>query len=148
MTTWHYAIGRDTHGPVDLTDLQTMAQDGRLRREDLVWNETLPAWTAAGTVSLLFGPSDPPPLPSAGTAGDGNRIVAALCGIFLGALGIHKFVLGFNTPGLIMLGVTVITCGIGGLLMGAIGFIEGVIYLTASDDSFHQRYVVEKREWF
>ncbi len=33
----------------------------------------------------------------------GKKIPAALCGIFLGALGVHKFILGRTTPGIIML---------------------------------------------
>jgi len=150
MSTWHYAIGRDSRGPVSLDDLKTMAIDGRLRREDLVWNETLPAWTTAASVAGLFEPAGPPALPGSPSivTADGNRIAAGLCGILLGAIGVHKFLLGINTAGLIMLCVTVLTCGFGGLVMGAIGFIEGVIYLTMPDDAFYQRYVTEKKEWF
>jgi hypothetical protein len=37
-----------------------------------------------------------------------------------------------------------VTCGIGGL----IGFIEGIIYLTKTDQEFFQIYMVEKKAWF
>ena len=150
MNNWHYAIDRESRGPVLFDALKTMARDGRLRREDLVWNETLATWITAGSVANLFEPQDPPslPLPPVTRAADGTRVVAALCGIFLGFFGVHKFVLGLNTAGLIMLGVTIATCGFGGLLMHSIGFIEGVIYLTASDEMFYQRYIIEKKEWF
>ena len=29
-----------------------------------------------------------------------------------------------------------------------IGIIEGIIYLTKSDEDFHQMYVVEQKGWF
>jgi TM2 domain-containing membrane protein YozV len=78
----------------------------------------------------------------------GNRIAAGICGILLGALGIHKFILGFTTPGIIMLLVTLLTCGWGALAMWPIGLIEGIMYLSKSDEEFYQTYVVEKRGWF
>jgi hypothetical protein len=44
--------------------------------------------------------------------------------------------------------VTILTCGWGGLVMGLIGFIEGIIYLTKSEQQFYQDYVVRRQEWF
>lgn len=73
-----------------------------------------------------------------------NKLVVALLAIFLGGLGIHKFMLGNSTAGIIQIVVTVVTCGLGGI----IGFIEGIIYLMKSDEEFHQIYVVEKKAWF
>ena len=32
----------------------------------------------------------------------GNKIAAGICGILLGSLGIHKFILGYSKEGLIM----------------------------------------------
>lgn len=66
----------------------------------------------------------------------------------MGGLGIHKFYLGYNTAGLIMLLVTVLTCGAGGAVMGIIGLVEGIIYLTKSDDEFDRIYVEGQKEWF
>jgi TM2 domain-containing membrane protein YozV len=78
----------------------------------------------------------------------GKKIAAGVCGILLGALGIHKFILGLTTPGLIMLLVSVLTCGFGAIPMGIIGLVEGIIYLTKSDQEFYQLYAVEKKQWF
>ena len=78
----------------------------------------------------------------------GKRIAAGICGILIGALGIHKFILGLTTPGLIMLLVSILTCGIGAIPMGIIGLVEGIIYLTKSDADFYQTYIVEKKGWF
>lgn len=77
-----------------------------------------------------------------------KKMVAGICGILLGGLGIHKFLLGITTPAIIMLCVTVLTCGIGGFVMGIIGLVEGIIYLTKSDAEFYQTYMVEKKAWF
>ncbi|KEF42538.1 MAG: hypothetical protein ER33_05675 [Cyanobium sp. CACIAM 14] len=77
-----------------------------------------------------------------------RKLAAGLLAIFLGSLGIHKFVLGYSKAGLIMLLVTVLTCGFGGSVMGIIGVIEGVIYLTTSPEDFQARYIDATREWF
>ena len=74
--------------------------------------------------------------------------MAGLCGIFLGALGIHKFILGYKKAGIIMLCITICTCFYGGIVTGLIGFIEGIIYLTKSDAEFNLTYVQNKKEWF
>jgi TM2 domain-containing membrane protein YozV len=81
-------------------------------------------------------------------AGGEKKIAAGVCGILLGALGIHKFILGYTTEGIIMLVVSVATCGIASPIMGIIGLIEGIIYLTKSDEDFVNTYITNKRGWF
>ena len=73
-----------------------------------------------------------------------KRIVAGVLGILLGQIGVHKFVLGYTKEGLIQIGISIITCGIAGL----IGFIEGIIYLTKSDQEFINEYQLGKKGWF
>jgi TM2 domain-containing membrane protein YozV len=81
-----------------------------------------------------------------------KKIVAGVLGILLGGLGIHKFYLGYTTSGIIMLVVSIcaapFTCGIGYSIMGIVGLIEGIIYLTKTDEEFVATYVNGKREWF
>ena len=80
-----------------------------------------------------------------------SKIAAGLLAIFLGWLGIHKFYLGYTGPGIILL-----LCGTIGwivffippIIASIIGLIEGIIYLTKSDDAFDQGYVVQKQSWF
>ncbi|MDE2134902.1 MAG: TM2 domain-containing protein [Alphaproteobacteria bacterium] len=83
-------------------------------------------------------------------AGGKSKIAAGLLAIFLGALGIHKFYLGYTGPGIIML-----LCGtigwlliLPGLITCLIAFIEGIIYLTKTDAEFDELYVKNKRAWF
>ena len=100
----------------------------------------------------LPGSSSPPlpaePAPSAPPTQTNLRIAAGTCALLLGSLGVHKFVLGYTTPGIIMLVVTLATCGLGSFVTGIIGIIEGIIYLTKSDEEFQEMYVKNKREWF
>jgi TM2 domain-containing membrane protein YozV len=80
--------------------------------------------------------------------GANKKVAAGLCGILLGGLGIHKFVLGYSTEGIIMLLITVLTCGFGAMVTGVIGLVEGIIYLTKSDEEFVRTYVQNKKGWF
>jgi TM2 domain-containing membrane protein YozV len=77
-----------------------------------------------------------------------KKLVAGLLGILIGGLGIHKFYLGYNNAGIIMLLVTILTCGAGGAVMGIIGLVEGIIYLTKPDEEFVATYVEGQKEWF
>ena len=77
-----------------------------------------------------------------------KKIPAGVFGIFLGFIGVHKFVLGYTSQGLIMLLTTLFTRGRAGIIWGIIGFIEGIIYLRKSDDEFVATYVVGKKGWF
>lgn len=81
-----------------------------------------------------------------------DHVAAGLLAIFLGALGIHKFYLGYNTAGFIMLGVSVlgslVTLGIAGGVTVVLGLVEGIIYLTKTQTEFDREYVYNKKEWF
>ncbi len=79
---------------------------------------------------------------------ESKRVVGGILGILLGCLGIHKFILGYNKEGIILLGISIITCGIGTGLTGLIGLIEGIIYLTKSDEEFLYTYQLNKKPWF
>ena len=79
-----------------------------------------------------------------------QKMAAGICGIVLGFLGVHKFILGLNKSGAIMLAVSVLgSCLYFPLLaMMVIGIIEGITYLSKSDDEFYQTYAIQKKEWF
>jgi TM2 domain-containing membrane protein YozV len=76
---------------------------------------------------------------------ESKRIVAGVLAIVLGWLGVHKFVLGMTTPGIILLVLGICTGG----LTGIIGIIEGIIYLTKTDEEFIRLYQGENpKQWF
>jgi TM2 domain-containing membrane protein YozV len=88
------------------------------------------------------------PQPMSLQEANSKKIAAGVCGILLGSFGIHKFILGMNTAGLIMLLSTVLTCGIAAAVFHFVGLIEGILYLTKTDEEFYRVYIVGKKEWF
>ena len=106
-----------------------------------------------------------------------TKVVAGLLGIFLGWAGAHKFYLGMKRPAMIQLAVggggvvlalilgnIFIALGIFGIglfirlllygvgyiaLMaaGILGLVEGIIYLTKSDEEFQTIYVTGQKQW-
>lgn len=52
-TQWYYSQAGKQLGPVTLDQLQGLAGSGQLRASDLVWNEKMSNWTAAGQVGEL-----------------------------------------------------------------------------------------------
>ena len=72
--------------------------------------------------------------PARGPAGTRSKVTAGVLGILLGGFGAHKFYLGDTGMGILYLvffwtGIPLI-----------IGFIEGIIYLTMTDEAFAQKY--------
>ncbi len=101
----------------------------------------------AGAIPTAVGAAPPhrapPTLPYAerlyGRLSSRSKLAAGLLGIFLGGLGIHRFYLGYNGVGLLMLllslggGITgSIVCvpGAGCGIIGLWGFIEGIVCLA------------------
>jgi len=90
------------------------------------------------------------------SSGDNKKIIAGVLAIFLGGLGVHKFILGYNKEGIILLSITLAgiltTCLVIGVFIlwipGIIGIIEGIIYITKSDEEFYRTYQLGKKPWF
>ena len=141
-------------GPHTEVELASLLAAGNISHTALIWREGLPRWIPITNVVPLPASVSPPvptyasTFPPAYAAQGGNKIAAGVCGILLGCLGVHKFILGFTGAGLVMLLVSVLTCGWGAPLMALFGIIEGIIYLTKSDAQFYQDYVVNRRSWF
>ena len=76
--------------------------------------------------------------------GADKKIIAGICGILLGGFGVHKFILGYTTEGIIQIVITFVTCGMGSI----VGLVEGIIYLTKSDEDFVRTYIQNKKGWF
>ncbi|RTY70267.1 TM2 domain-containing protein [Flavobacterium sp. GSP27] len=74
-----------------------------------------------------------------------KKLPAGILAILLGPLAIHKFLLGYTTEGIIWLVISLFTCG---TVTYILGIIEGIIYLTKSDEEFYQMYQVGKKAWF
>ncbi len=77
-----------------------------------------------------------------------KRVLAGILAILFGALGIHKFILGYQKEGIIMLVLSLLSFGFLAGFMALVGLIEGIIYLSKSDEEFFQIYQVGQRPWF
>lgn len=157
------ADGRQ-YGPVSVDQIRRWLAENRVRGDTLVQAEGSSEWKPLSSLpefadDLKSAPPPaadtpptiaPPPPPFAARAS--NKIPAGICGILLGSLGVHKFILGYSGAGAIMLVVTIVggilTCGVASGVMHLIGLIEGIIYLTKSDEEFVRTYVDQRKEWF
>ncbi|MCR8634811.1 MULTISPECIES: TM2 domain-containing protein [Paenibacillus] len=63
-----------------------------------------------------------------------SKTTAGILAILLGGLGVHKFYLGKVGWGIVYL----LFCWT--YIPALIGFIEGIIYLASSDESFNMKY--------
>ena len=61
-----------------------------------------------------------------------SKIVAGLLGIFLGALGVHNFYLGFTGKAIAQLLLSILSCGLLAFASSIWGLIEGILILTGS----------------
>ena len=154
-------VGKDgqQYGPVTAEQLRSWIAENRANAQTLAQAEGTQEWKPLGsfpefaldlkppTVSATVPPSITP-APCAQVPRASNKIPAGVCGILLGSLGIHKFILGYTGAGLIMLLVSILTCGVGWFVMLIIGLIEGIIYLCKPDEEFVRVYVDGRKEWF
>jgi TM2 domain-containing membrane protein YozV/cold shock CspA family protein len=91
------------------------------------------------------------PSTSGGQVGQKSKVAAGLLAILLGGLGIHKFYLGYPGAGIIMLLLFIfgfILLALPSIIISVIALVEGIIYLTKTDEEFYQTYEVGSRSWF
>lgn len=111
--------------------------------------------TEAFEIYVVPGGNGGNPL-AAGGAYEKSPIVAGLLAFFLGGFGAHKFYLGYNKEGAILLCGTlvswvlmIVVIGVFGLIaIGIVCLIETIIYITKSPDDFQATYVDGYRPWF
>ena len=154
-------VGKDgqQYGPVTAEQLRSWIAENRANAQTLMQADGTPDWKPLGSLPEFAADLKPPPVsaavpptitppPCAPAPRAANKLPAGICGILLGSLGVHKFILGYTGAGLVMLLVTLLTCGIGGCVMHVIGLIEGIIYLCKPDEEFVRVYVDGRKEWF
>ena len=74
-------------------------------------------------------------------------VVAIVSSVFcVGWIGAHKFMLGYKNEGLISLLLSLLCIPMA--IFNVIALIEGILYLTKSDEEFYQTYMAGKRGWF
>ena len=176
MSRYYIADGMVQRGPFEMADLpgQGLRPDTLVWKEGMEqWRraDQVEELIFAGQVTVAppaMAPAPPPPQAGPGggyvpyanphppyppfNAAASNKVAAGICGILLGGFGVHKFILGMHGAGAAMLLITVLgwflTCGMASMVIGIIGLIEGIIYLTRTDEQFYYQYVVQKKQWF
>ncbi len=175
MMNYHFANGNVQMGPFPMHELigRGLKRDSLVWREGMAdWQraDTVPelATLFNGTYQAPPGayrqehaPHAAPPPPPQHQYGqpyspgqynqqvaNSKKLAAGILALFLGEFGVHKFVLGMTGPGLVLLLITICTCGTALPVTWLIGVIEGIIYLTKTDEEFYQTYMVEQKGWF
>jgi TM2 domain-containing membrane protein YozV len=155
-------IGADSqqYGPVSAEQIRQWLAENRVNAQTLIQAEGVADWKPLSAFAEFAGAAGSAPPPGAAlpptiaavgstlSARASNKVPAGVCGILLGGLGIHKFILGYTAAGLILLLITLLTCGVAWPLTHLIGLIEGIIYLCKSDEEFVRVYVDGRKEWF
>lgn len=52
---WHYSINGSQYGPASLLELTNLIRSGSIKRDDLVWKQTMAQWGEAGHIPELAG---------------------------------------------------------------------------------------------
>lgn len=164
--SWFVTANGIKKGPISESQVRSLIQEGSVTPTDFVWREGMDEWEPVGEYFPLANGISPPGVagmkPGMGTSSptspygsaphvsssDSNRLAASLLAIFLGSLGIHKFYLGYTQAGVIMLLVSLVSCGIAAPIVGVIALIEGIIYISKSDTEFYNEYVAGDKQWF
>ncbi len=73
---------------------------------------------------------------------ESKRVMAGVLALLLGGFGVHKFYLGYTTAGIIYL----LICCTG--VTSMLALVDGIIYLTKSDEEFIETYQLNQKEWF
>ena len=79
-----------------------------------------------------------------------NRLTAGILALLVGGFGVHKFYLGYNNQGIILL----LMSTVGMILVfplfasAIIALSEAIIYLTTSDQKFYDTYEANQKLWF
>ena len=104
-------------------------------------------------------PAGPPPVAPGGDHDEeasSKKILVGIMAIVFGWLGVHKFILGYTTPGVIMLACSLVGYATSffcipillPFAMSIIGIIEGIVYLTKPAAAFRRIYMAGNKDWF
>jgi|GEM_PF-1322890 hypothetical protein len=73
----------------------------------------------------------------ASQAEDSQRIVCGILALLIGWIGLQYFLIGKTTGGLINIALSLVTCG----LWGVINFVQGILILCMSDAEWRRKFV-------
>jgi TM2 domain-containing membrane protein YozV len=127
------------YGPVDVETLQQWCRDERIHRKTRLLNDRNHSVHACDVPELnsVFEELEAIPSRIVHVKASGsierpihaprNRFIAGLMALLLGEFGLHRFYLGYNRVGLVMLSITVLTCGFGLVITVPWSLFEAVL---------------------
>ncbi|MDE6311290.1 MAG: NINE protein [Muribaculaceae bacterium] len=68
---------------------------------------------------------------------DNKKLIAGICAIIVGTLGVQYFILDKPVAGVITILLSIVTCG----LWGIVTLIQGIMMLMMTDEEFERKYV-------
>ncbi|MBO7680460.1 MAG: TM2 domain-containing protein, partial [Thermoguttaceae bacterium] len=69
-----------------------------------------------------------------------SKLTAGLLALLLGGVGVHKFYMGSWGWGIVFVAAVLLTGGFGGIATGICALVEGILYLTMSQEQFEEKY--------
>lgn len=162
---WYLSANGQVFGPYHTTTIRQWLSDGQVSWDSLVSRGQAEPWRPARHVLEFLDPKQPYggvptaapgvspyPVPYGAVLPRKDKVTAGLLALFLGGLGAHHWYLGN-----IGLAVAYLLVALSGVLFSIIlvgllwawipatlALIEGIIYLTATDDRFQRNY----HNWF
>lgn len=144
MSNWYLLRNGQTYGPYPEEQIRQWVRAGQIAPDEKLNREGDANWLSLDMIpEFTADRAKAPPYVDGGPAAYGarDRTTAGILALLLGWLGIHHFYLGNTNIGLIYLAISLCSgTSIGWIL----GIIDGIIYLTKSDDQFQRCYT----NWF
>jgi TM2 domain-containing membrane protein YozV len=125
---WYYEEHGERKGPVSSDVLLLLINAERVTYGSWVWRKGFPEWLKVENTEMAgnLHAKSPPPMYRGGK----SKVAAGMFAIFLGCVGTHRFYIGEIGMGILYL----VFCWTG--IPALAGFIEGIIYLTMSDEAW------------
>jgi TM2 domain-containing membrane protein YozV len=135
---WYTTVAGKTYGPYSAGELHHWLQTGQVTWDTLAARAGEDSWRPLHQI-VEFNPSPGygAPIGVALTAGKKDKTVAGILGILLGGVGAHHWYLGNYTYAAIYLVVGLFTAF---TLPWIAGIVEGIMYLTATEERFQEKY--------
>ena len=127
--SYYIHLNGQSIGPMNVTQMMSypvnadtsVSKDGGAWAPLYTYPELMEAMQSSGTSTIQ----------------DSKRVVCGILAILLGTLGIQYFVIGKTAGGLITILLSIVTCG----LWGIVTLIQGILMLCMTDAEFERKYV-------
>lgn len=154
MANWYIYYDGQRVGPMTAENLLAYNPTP----QSMVWTEGMEQWQPIYTIPELMGmlnssnphfshphyaPGSEAYAPPVYKPSGKDKLACGLLAILLGTLGIQYFYLGKVGAGLLTILLSIVSCGLWGILV----LVQGILMITMSQQEFDRKYVYTDR-WF